>query len=315
MMLFKILWVIEINYQTVLSFVIGILVGAYLLLLIYAILALMSLRNVKYFKVNPTDTLTEVEAKEMIDRAVRDFKDKTKRGKNSKGVHFKNLCYDLVYGIAKSFFPNSKYPLAEISISEGVELLGYVETRMDEILAKRTLKPFKKMKISTIIDLSKSTKKVVDNKAFRATKIAYKESKKIGAIVSVINPLNLARKIFVSSTLSKVTDKLYMISLSIVGEEAFKIYSKAVLKEELSIDSNVEELASEIDNEIINAKENIEDEEIKELKTNNRRFMTKSLVLNESNEKRNLNLNLNVKFMEIKQLECDLDVQEKEKTN
>ena len=63
MYLFKVLWVIEINYQTILSFVIGIITGFILLMLIYAIIVLNSLRDVKVTKIDPTDTLTEKKLK------------------------------------------------------------------------------------------------------------------------------------------------------------------------------------------------------------------------------------------------------------
>ena len=317
MFLFK-LWLIDINYQTILSFVIGVLIGCYLLVLIYAIFLLLSLRNVKYIKVNPTDTLTEAEAKEMIEKAVKDYKDKTKRGKNSKSNHFKVLCYDLVYGIASSFFPKSKYPLAEISLSEGIELLGYVQQRMDEILNKRIFRPFKRLRISSIISISLGTKKVVDKKAFQITKSASKHVSRVTKAISVINPLNLARKIFVSSTLSKVTDRLYVIALTIVGEEAFKIYSKAVLKEEVNIESNVDQLAAELDNEIIEAKKDSDSgliDKDDEVEIENKKFLSFGIKRNDKKEIKELKYDFNKKFLEFKKVEEISDVQEKEEIN
>ncbi len=303
MYLFKVLWVIEINYQTILSFVIGIITGFILLMLIYAIIVLNSLRDVKVTKIDPTDTLTEKEAKEMIEQAIIDFKDKTKRGKKSKGEHFKALCQDLVYGIASRFFPKSKYPLAEISIGEAILLLEYIQKRLNEILERKGVRILKKFKISTIIDISMNTKKVTEAKAFKVTKRAAKVTGVVTKVINVINPVNLFRKLVVETTLSKVTNKLYMISLSIVGEEAFKIYSKAVLKEELEIDSNVDELLDSLNDDFNDAKVEASGELNLDKKDENRKFKTLNLVMNSNKEKRVLQFDQNQKFRELKKVE------------
>jgi hypothetical protein len=303
MYLFKVLWVIEINYQTILSFILGIFIGFILLLLIYAILVLKSVRDVKLIKVNPTDTMTEQEAKALIEQAIIDFKDKTKRGKNSKGTHFRILVQDLVYGIAASFFPKSKYPLAEISISEAILLLQYIQKRLDEILDRKGVRILKKFKISTIIDISMNTKKVTEAKAFKVTKRAAKVTGVVTKVINVINPVNLFRKLVVETTLSKVTNKLYMISLSIVGEEAFKIYSKAVLKEELQIDSNVDELVDSLKEDFEDAKVEASGELNLDKKDENRKFKTMNLVMNSNNETRKLEYDQTQKFRELKKVE------------
>ena len=303
MYLFKVLWVIEINYQTILSFVIGIITGFILLMLIYAIIVLNSLRDVKVTKIDPTDTLTEREAKEMIEQAILDFKDKTKRGKKTKGEHFKVLCSDLVYGIASRFFPKSKYPLAEISISEAILLLEYIQKRLDEILDRKGVRILKKFKISTIIDISMNTKKVTEAKAFKVTKRAAKVTGAVTKVINVINPVNLFRKLVVETTLSKVTNKLYMISLSIVGEEAFKIYSKAVLKEELEIDSNVDELVDSLKEDFEDAKIEASGELNLDKKDENRKFKTLNLVMNSNKENRVLQYDQTQKFRELKKVE------------
>ncbi len=316
MYLFKVLWVIEINYQTILSFILGIFIGFILLLLIYAILVLKSVRDVKLIKVNPTDTMTEQEAKALIEQAIIDFKDKTKRGKNSKGTHFRILVQDLVYGIAASFFPKSKYPLAEISVSEAILLLDYIQKRINEILDRKVLRMFKKFKISDIIGFSLSTKKVHDAKAFQVTKKMAKTTSVITKVLGVINPINLFRKYVVSNTLSKAVDKIYIISLSIVGEEAFKIYSKAVLKEPLEIESNVDEIYESMKDDFseseIEANDEFAEKEKKEVKG---KFRTNNLVLENKESNRLILLDQNQKFLELKKAEELEDVQEKEETN
>ena len=92
-----------------------------------------------------------------------------------------------------------------------------------------------------------------------------------------------------------------MISLSIVGEEAFKIYSKAVLKEELHIESNVDELMDELKDDFEDAKAEAEGNFV-ETKYDNKKakFKTNNLVLNDSDKKREINYDSNQKFLELK---------------
>ena len=94
-----------------------------------------------------------------------------------------------------------------------------------------------------------------------------------------------------------------MISLSIVGEEAFKIYSKAVLKEELEIDSNVDELLDSLNDDFNDAKIEASGELNLDKKDENRKFKTLNLVMNSNKEKRVLQFDQNQKFRELKKVE------------
>ena len=166
---------------------------------------------------------------------------------------------------------------------------------------RKGVRLLKKFKISTIIDISMNTKKISENKAFKVTKKMAKTTGAVTKVINVINPVNLFRKLVVETTLSKVTNKLYMISLSIVGEEAFKIYSKAVLKEELQIESNVDELMDELKDDFEDAKAEAEGNFV-ETKYDNKKakFKTNNLVLNDSDKKREINYDSNQKFLELK---------------
>ena len=148
-----------------------------------------------------------------------------------------------------------------------------------------------------------NTKKVTEAKAFKVTKRAAKVTGAVTKVINVINPVNLFRKLVVETTLSKVTNKLYMISLSIVGEEAFKIYSKAVLKEELEIDSNVDELLDSLNDDFNDAKVEASGELNLDKKDENRKFKTLNLVMNSNKEKRVLQFDQNQKFRELKKVE------------
>ncbi|MCR5113643.1 MAG: hypothetical protein K6A63_06880 [Acholeplasmatales bacterium] len=251
MVLFKILGIIEVNFQTVLSFLLGIVIGAILVFVIYLLLVVLSLRDKKFFVKTDEDTLTEAMAKDMIIEAQKAFKDKELRGKETKFNYFRHIVSDLTYGIASSFFPNSKYPLLELSVDETIELLGYVQKRIDEILDKGALKAIRRLKISTIFNVSQTTATAMNSKAFKISQNAVKKVTTIGKIWSYVNPANLIKKPF-SKAIEVIMNRVYLASITIVGEEAFKIYSKSVLKEEVSIETSLKELI-EPDEELKNA--------------------------------------------------------------
>ncbi len=242
-------WIFELDFKTVLSFIIGILLGMVLICLIYALLVVLSLRDKKYsVKVNP-DNLSEKQAKNMIVTAQDSFKDRNLRGKMTRTQHFRRLSTDLVYGIASSFYPDSKYPLLEITIDEAIDLIGYVQIRLSDILDKKAIRLVKKFKVSDIVSISLNTKNVVDSKAFKVTKNVSVKASKIKKAIDIINPINWFKRLVVDNAIKIITNKLYLVSLGIIGEEAYKIYSKSVIRN-ASIDSNVDELIDSIDDEL-----------------------------------------------------------------
>lgn len=258
--LFK-LGIFEIDFTTIASFFIGILLGAIITCAIYAILVLGSLRNKKFLIKSEDDSLTTTEVKEMIFEAQRSFKDSSLRGDNSRVAHCKDISIDLVYGIATRFFPKSKHPLLELSIDEAMMLTIYIENRVDEILNRKFLRLLKKIKISTIFEITHKTNQVMDSKAYKVGKEVNEKFNTIKKIVNVVNPAWWLKKLVFDKTLNIITDKICMVIIAIVGEETYKIYSKTVFNTEVSIESNVDELVSSIDSEIIDAS--------KEMKKNN----------------------------------------------
>ena len=284
------IWIFELDFRTVLSFIIGLFFGMILLGLIYALLVVISLRDKKYrVEVNP-ENLRQEEAIEMVRKAQEAFKDRELRGKLTKTQYFRRLTIDLVYGIAASFYPNSKYPLLEITVDEAIELIGYVQYRLDDMLNKKILRLFKKLRISSIVAMSLSTQSVLDNKAFQVTKNVTVKASKFKKAVDTVNPLKWFKRIFVDTSIDRVINKIFLVTLGIIGEEAYKIYSKSVLKEEETIDTNVEELADSIESDL---KEAMEDDEVEKI-----RFKTRVLNPNKLELNYESNYDMNYRFKE-----------------
>ena len=305
------IWIFELDFKTVLSFIIGLLLGMVLICLIYALLVVLSLRDKKYSVNVDPNNLSEEQAKNMILTAQESFKDKNLRGKLTKTQYFRRLTTDLVYGIASSFYPDSKYPLLEITIDEGIDLIGYVQKRLSDILDKKAIRLVKKIKVSTIVSISLSTKNVVDSKAFKVTKNVSTKATKIKKAIDFINPVNWFKRLVVDNAITIITNKLYLVSLGIIGEEAYKIYSKSAIKKDVAIDSNVDELIDSIDDEL---KEIGMDNNVNNTNNNNDtlRFKTKAYKCDFVKADYSSNYDLNYKFKEIVAVE-EKDEEKEEK--
>ena len=251
------------DFGNILSFLIGILFGIVIICLVYAILVVASLGDKKFIIKTENDSLSEAKVKELIIDAKRFYKDKKLRGKTGRVTHCYKISKDLAYGIAASFYPNSKYPLLELTVDEVVALLGYIQTRVNEILDRRGLKILKRLKVSFITDLSQKTTTVINSKAFNVTKDVSKGLGVFKKVLNVINPVTWVRKAIIDNTMVIVLDKLCMVIITVVGEETYKIYSKKVLNEDVEIDSDVEELIDELKEEVASEGKIDKEEELK----------------------------------------------------
>ncbi|MBQ3253447.1 MAG: hypothetical protein IJA65_02735 [Acholeplasmatales bacterium] len=258
--LFKIGY-IEFDIEMLFSFIFGLFIGALLICLIYALIVVASLGSKKFLVKTEDDTLTQEEVKEMIIIAQNTFKDKNLRGDLSRVNHCKNISTDLVYAIATRFYPNSKYPLLEISVDEAILLVGYIQKRIDDILDKRGIRLLKKLKISSIVNLTQKTNQVVDSKLFQVGLDIGGAVSTIKKIVNVVNPAWWFRKVFVDKSMNIILNKLCVIIIAVVGEETYKIYSKKVFNQDVEIESNIDQLVSSLDNELIEAKKQAREDE------------------------------------------------------
>ncbi len=261
------IWIFNLDFTTILSFLFGIVVGFILLCMLYALFVLASLRDKKFIIKTVDDSLTTAEVKDMILTAQKTFKDKNLRGKKKRMSFAVEIGKDLVYGIATRFYPKSKYPLLELSVDETIMLTVYVKERLEQILNRRGIRLLKGFKIADIVNITTNSNKVMNSEAFKVTKQVSTVATKIKNVLNVINPLVLVRKYIVGTTINIVTDKLCVVALAVVGEETYKIYSKSVFNKTVDIDSNVDDILTDIDNDFKKASndakksenENVED--------------------------------------------------------
>jgi hypothetical protein len=170
------------------------------------------------------------------------------------------LVGDLASGIASRFYPKSKYPLLELSVDEALMLVVYVEKRLEEIIDRPGLRLFKKIKVSTIYELTTKTNQVLDTKAFKAAKEVSNTVNTIKKVINIVNPAWWFRKIVIDNTVNIITERLCLVVLAIVGEEVYKIYSKMVFNKDINITSNVDEILNQIDKSLKDASKEVSNE-------------------------------------------------------
>ena len=244
------LWIFELDFTTILSFLIGILFGVILVFLIYALICVASIGSKKFIVKKQGEGYQLDEVKELIVKAQEEFKDRSLRKDTPKFNYCVRICKDLAYGIAASYYPNSKYPLLELSINEITMLLEYIRKRMEEILDRRALRLFRKFKVSTIVDMSVKGNKLVTSKGFQVGKDVNRVLNTAKKVINILNPAWWTRKLIMDNTVNIILNKLYIVAIAVVGEETYKIYSKKALNVDAKIDTNVEEILSSIDSDI-----------------------------------------------------------------
>lgn len=246
------------SWSTLIVLLVGILIGFVLATTIYGIYMLVCLKKEeKHRKVISKNTVTNEEIKAKIEEVKNKFVENTE-GLTTK-EKFEELGHSLfetMNVVAGTYFPESKYPLYELTIEELIMLLRYVSDRVEDMFSKPFLRPFKKMSVSQIFKFIDMRKKMNEKKIVKI--VTNKKTHKIKDIVlgtlNLLNPIYWIRKIVMGTTLNTALRKACLIIIDIVGEETNKTYSKAIFDKERSIyqneiDSEIENLGGEIENE------------------------------------------------------------------
>ena len=255
-----------ISWGSLFGFLAGIFFGITTCGLFYIFLILQSMNKNRYLvKVQDYD-IDGKEIELLVKQTQENFKDKKMRGEEGMVSYCYKLSKEMVIEIAKKFFPESKHPLMEISIDEALLLSTYVTKRLEELLDHKGLRLFRKLKISTIYGWTE-VKTAIDENAIVKTTKKYKITQKFKAamgIMNIVNPVYWAKKVLVKKTTDILLKKICIITIGIVGEETYKIYSKRVFNEEMYIDTGVEgflsELKDDLDKEYENEKQSLDEE-------------------------------------------------------
>ena len=243
---------IEINVGWLITFFSGVLFGVTLLSLWYLVAVIASLnKGLRRAKVQEED-IDEKEIKWLIEDAHKIFKDKKIRNEVGYGPHLMKVALELSNDIATKFYPKSKYPYLELTLDETLILLKYVSDRFNNLLEKPVLKMFKGITLRRLITLNDAKTKIDNNlfvKASNKLKLndIFKQSM---MVLNVVNPVYWFRRLVLDNVAGAIMIKLGLVVISLTGEETYKIYSKKVFDQEANIDSGIENIYKELEDDL-----------------------------------------------------------------
>ena len=227
----------DISFFGFINFFVGIMTGMVLFTASYIYLLVRGKNiNIEDIK-HPNVDVDEEELKVMIINKQKEFKRNKKLGNQSIAKLTFEMSYELVDEISKYFFPDSKYPMLELSVSELLNLNHYITNRLDDILDKPILKNTKNLQMTKIMGMYDKKKAFDQNKYIKAAK-KYRVGKVVkygGAVVNAFNPVYWFRKLVINTSVDVMTKKVCLVIIGIVGEETTNVYSKKLFDKPLKL--------------------------------------------------------------------------------
>ena len=218
----------DISFGGFINFFLGMATGAIAFSAIY-ILLLVRGKNINIEDIKrPTIDVDEEQLRLMILEKRKLFKRTKKLGNSSIAKLTFDMSYELIEEIATYFFPESKYPMMELSIHELLNLNHYITNRIGEMLDKPILKNTMNLRVTKIMQMFDKKKSIEQSKVVKAAK-KYKVGKVVkygGAALNVVNPVYWFRKLVINTSVDVMTKKVCVVIIGIVGEETVKVYSK-----------------------------------------------------------------------------------------
>lgn len=226
----------------------GIVFGFLLCFLIYFTFVLASLKKEEKKVIVNRDAISMEKVERLIRSAKNQFLvESATKNTAEKISDVKDISWNLINDIAKEYFPDSNYPIYELSIDEIMILIHYITNRVDTLFKGPVLKPFKKVRIAYVLKLLDMKKKIDENKAVKAANKLNKPWKITFSVLNIFNPVYWVKKLMISTTLVTITNKIGGIIIEVVGEETNKVYSKSVFDEERSANIEVEKSIMELE--------------------------------------------------------------------
>ncbi len=241
---------IEINLGTLISFLIGIGFGFILLSLIYVYALVRSMnKGMRLRHADETD-IDEEEIKWLIEDAQKQFKDKGIRNDVGFYKHLGNVLTELSSDIAKKFYPTSKYPYLELTVDESLKLSHYITDRLDDILKGKILGLVRGMTLAQFVKMNTVKTKIESSKVMKHTKKVAKIASSALMVLNAVNPVYWFRKLTKETAVNIVLVRIGLTVIAITGEETYKIYSKKVFNIEKTIDTGIDDIYAQLNNDL-----------------------------------------------------------------
>ncbi|MDD3113118.1 MAG: hypothetical protein WC339_01970 [Candidatus Izemoplasmatales bacterium] len=225
------LWFL-ITWPDIRNFLLGMATGFLLLALVVALFLVTNRHRKQKHFFSKSMPLDEKVVREMIQSKQTEMVETVKFTDNAYFKVAIDLSLDLMYDIARYYFPESKYPMYELSIQELLDLNYYITKRIETIVSGKIIRRFKNYRISTIINILQK-KKAIDNSKLMKLSRKLKVSKFImvgKAILNYANPIFWFRQLAIKPSVTLLTKEVCKMIIDIFGEETNKIYSKKLFQ-------------------------------------------------------------------------------------
>lgn len=238
--------------DSLIPFITGIGVGFILCVLVYILYVFVSFKKNEK-KVKPVIKVSDEELKRIINNSKNRFMEESSM--KSLNQKFNELCeisWEMIQDIASCYYPDSKYPIYELSAEEFLLLNHYITDRVDTLLSGRVFSKVKKVKLSTVFKLIDAKKKYDENKAVSAMKKANVSGikKVVSVVLHSVNPFHWIKKVAFDIPFIKISNKIAITIIDIISEETINVYSKSVFRDEdemkfMEVVKEVEEMLGE----------------------------------------------------------------------
>ena len=214
------------NWGNLVAFIIGVGIGFILCLLSYLLIVLVDLKNEEKKAKRVVIKVDEQAIDKIINNEKNRYKiDSADLPSTEKILALRNSCSNLILDIAKTYYPESRHPVFEISIEELLALDYYIMEKLERIFSRRVIRRIKKYQLVKVLNKIDSAKKITDNKVVKTTS---KSAKAFWSVVNAINPIYWGKKAVTKVSVNVLLNRIALVIIEIVGIEASKVYSKGI---------------------------------------------------------------------------------------
>ncbi|MGE4571855.1 MAG: hypothetical protein AB7E09_03835 [Candidatus Izemoplasmatales bacterium] len=237
---------LQFELSTILNFLSGVLTGIILFFLFFLLFSTLNSKKRYRKRMLNQLPLEDHEVYELIEMKQNQLIETVRLTDNAYFKVAFDLSFELLEEIASHYFPQSRYPIYEITIEELIDLNRYITNRLEEMVNGKILRHFKNYRISSIVNML-HMKKAVDNSKVMKLSRKLKISKFYNAsrtVLNYANPIYWFRRLAIKPTTEVLTKEVCKYIIAVVGEETNKIYSKSF--SEVINDDDLEEKFDEI---------------------------------------------------------------------
>lgn len=227
-------FIFTFDLQSISNFLLGFLTGFVLFSLFLALIFIRSKKRKDKIYYSQSEPIQDEVIRYMIEEKQKVLTDTVKVADNAYFRVAFELSFDLIHDIAKHYFPNSAYPIYELSVQELLNLILYIQNRLQKIVNGKIVNLFKNSRISTLVDII-NKKKAFDNSKIMKLSQKLKVSKFLEYAKMVLNygnPIYWFRRFALKPSTTLVIKETCKMIIRITGEETNKVYSKKIFMKE-----------------------------------------------------------------------------------